>query len=98
MQQEEEEDKEEEEKEEQEEEEEEERRRSEKREGSETICKIILSASPRRNSSRCKNEYIVADPRQKRDFFFCTWKNLSMAKILYGLITDRVVRYCCQNC
>ena len=53
--------------------EEEERRRSEKREGSETICKIILSASPRRNSSRCKNEYIVSDaPRQNRDFFFCT--------------------------
>ena len=80
MQQEEEEDKEEE----QEEEEEEERRRSEKREGSETICKIILSASPRRNSSRCKNEYIVADPRQKRDFFsalekICRWLRFCMA-------------------
>ena len=39
-------------------------------EGSETICKIILSASPQRNSSHCKNEYIVSDARERKYIFF----------------------------
>ena len=37
--------------------------------GSETICKIILSASPRRNSPYCKNEYIVSDARERKCIF-----------------------------